>query len=184
MSRKAARERSETPDVFRQYMREEADDQAEEWDDRLEAMEQAGAVAPSGRPLDRTEAARAVQYEITAKSNENVTRAAARRSQRVRLAGKEFTLEERDALRAAFDYKCVFCGNPEKLTIEHLTPVVQFGKDEIDNAAVACKRCNSTKHGKALAEWLSRYSEATAVRIRGAIAKGQARARVILKGGS
>jgi len=68
---------------------------------------------------------------------------------------------------------------------EHLTPIVRYGKDELENVAVACKRCNSRKHELTLKEWLGRYpARAGADRIREAIANGQAKARAILEGGS
>ena len=42
-------------------------------------------------------------------------------------------------------YKCVYCGSPKDLTLDHVVPRSKGGKFSWSNLVVACKRCNSKK---------------------------------------
>lgn len=44
--------------------------------------------------------------------------------------------------------RCVYCGSQDNLCIDHVFPVIHGGTDDIDNLAIACKRCNSGKAGR------------------------------------
>lgn len=46
------------------------------------------------------------------------------------------------------NYKCKYCGSNEKLTVDHIIPVDQGGKDEFSNFQTLCLRCNSSKSNK------------------------------------
>jgi len=48
---------------------------------------------------------------------------------------------------------CIYCGLPEKLTLEHLLPRSRGGPNATDNAIFICKKCNSSKGSKRLYEW-------------------------------
>jgi hypothetical protein len=50
--------------------------------------------------------------------------------------------------------ECIYCGSRENLTIEHILPKCCGGPDIADNAIKICKRCNSSKGGKRLYEWV------------------------------
>ena len=43
------------------------------------------------------------------------------------------------------NYTCQYCGKKSELTIDHIIPRSRGGKDEWDNVAVACLRCNVSK---------------------------------------
>lgn len=43
---------------------------------------------------------------------------------------------------------CKHCGATEKLTLDHITPVIKGGANHIDNLQVLCNSCNSKKGGK------------------------------------
>jgi len=49
---------------------------------------------------------------------------------------------------------CVYCGNKEKLSIEHKLPVKRGGDSSIDNLCIACMDCNSRKGKKTVVEYL------------------------------
>lgn len=53
------------------------------------------------------------------------------------------------AIRAAVmkrdDYACVNCGNPNRLTLDHIWPYSKGGQDTIENLRVLCRSCNSQK---------------------------------------
>lgn len=43
------------------------------------------------------------------------------------------------------DYKCVYCGATEDLTIDHKKPLGKGGKNKKDNMVTACADCNGQK---------------------------------------
>jgi hypothetical protein len=48
-------------------------------------------------------------------------------------------------------YRCMYCGHhfgPDKLTLDHVIPLCQGGRDIWDNLVAACKRCNGRKGGR------------------------------------
>jgi len=49
---------------------------------------------------------------------------------------------------------CIYCGQEDKLTIEHIFPRSRGGEDITDNVVMVCKHCNSSKGNKGLYEWL------------------------------
>jgi hypothetical protein len=57
---------------------------------------------------------------------------------------------ERDALRAAYQYRCGYCGTTEvaaggELTVDHFHPLAHGGEDTPDNWVYACLTCNDHK---------------------------------------
>lgn len=51
--------------------------------------------------------------------------------------------------------KCVYCGtSSRKLTLEHMLPSSRKGPDSTDNAVMCCAKCNQSKGGKRLYEWM------------------------------
>ena len=48
---------------------------------------------------------------------------------------------------------CSYCGEAEKLSVDHLIPRVKDGPDDADNLVLACRRCNSSKQGNDLLVW-------------------------------
>jgi hypothetical protein len=50
--------------------------------------------------------------------------------------------------------ECIYCGSTGNLTIEHILPRSCGGPDISDNAIQVCKKCNSSKGGKRLYEWI------------------------------
>jgi 5-methylcytosine-specific restriction endonuclease McrA len=51
---------------------------------------------------------------------------------------------------------CVYCGEDEDLTLDHIVPVSRGGQNCIGNITIACHRCNSSKNDKLLSEWNGR----------------------------
>jgi len=46
--------------------------------------------------------------------------------------------------------RCRFCGSQIDLTVDHIIPVSQGGKDEFGNFQTLCRKCNSSKSNKKL----------------------------------
>lgn len=42
-------------------------------------------------------------------------------------------------------HRCVYCGSPEELTLDHVYPKSRGGRTSWDNLVTACKRCNARK---------------------------------------
>jgi len=58
--------------------------------------------------------------------------------------------EVRSAVRAAYGYRCGYCGVSEawaggELEIDHFRPLLRDGTDAFDNLVYACARCNRFK---------------------------------------
>lgn len=49
---------------------------------------------------------------------------------------------------------CVFCGNNDNLTVDHLIPWSRGGNGSADNVVYACKSCNSSRKDKGVYQWL------------------------------
>ena len=51
---------------------------------------------------------------------------------------------------------CFYCGETERITMEHLIPLSRGGRHSIGNLAPMCESCNKSKNDKLLVEWKSR----------------------------
>jgi len=51
------------------------------------------------------------------------------------------------------DKVCIYCSNPNDLSLDHLIPRSRGGPDIADNAILACRNCNSSKGDKGVYEW-------------------------------
>jgi len=49
-------------------------------------------------------------------------------------------------------YRCLYCGSPYDLTIDHIIPRSKGGGDSWDNLATACQNCNTKKGNRTPAE--------------------------------
>lgn len=68
-------------------------------------------------------------------------------------AGGSFTAQEWEALKAYYDYTCLRCGRQEpeiELTIDHVVPLSQGGRNSIENLQPLCRICNLSKHAKTI----------------------------------
>lgn len=57
----------------------------------------------------------------------------------------------RQFVRQRAKYMCEYCHSPEKIstsrfTIDHIVPQSLNGSDELDNLALACRRCNERRY--------------------------------------
>lgn len=71
-----------------------------------------------------------------------------KRKRKCRLASK-LSSEEWLLLQQRYDYRCFYCGKQvEKLTKDHIIPLIRNGTDTTNNIVPACKRCNSRKNSR------------------------------------
>jgi 5-methylcytosine-specific restriction endonuclease McrA len=53
-------------------------------------------------------------------------------------------------------FRCSYCGDEDgPFDHDHLFPISQGGTDEPNNIVMACYRCNRSKGGKSLLEWMA-----------------------------
>lgn len=69
------------------------------------------------------------------------------------------TPQKRRALRAEVfardGHRCHYCGSGDDLTLDHKTPLVKGGTNDLDNLLTACRLCNCSKGKKGYEEFLS-----------------------------
>jgi hypothetical protein len=70
-----------------------------------------------------------------------------------RVESKNYTPTHVLARFAEFENQCVYCGNKEKISIDHFIPISKFGADKIENIVPACIKCNSSKNNRNPETW-------------------------------
>lgn len=73
-----------------------------------------------------------------------------RRRARVAASGGKFTQKEWRALRSMYGNKCLCCGSTDRLTIDHVVPIVKGGRNTIDNIQPLCWKCNNFKRARTI----------------------------------
>jgi 5-methylcytosine-specific restriction endonuclease McrA len=61
----------------------------------------------------------------------------------------------REAIKEHWQCQCAYCGSTENLTLDHVKPKVQGGRDVSHNVVAACRKCNQEKGSR---HWLSWYT--------------------------
>ena len=70
----------------------------------------------------------------------------ARRRARKKGLPATLTVEEWDAIKAAYQHRCAYCGKKhQRLTQDHVIPLSRGGGTVMDNIVPACQSCNSKK---------------------------------------
>ncbi len=61
----------------------------------------------------------------------------------------------RENIKARDGNKCVYCGDTENLTIDHVRPRSKGGGTTASNCVTACRACNSLKGSMRLEEFIA-----------------------------
>jgi 5-methylcytosine-specific restriction endonuclease McrA len=83
-----------------------------------------------------------------AKANPDRTRAngARRRARKADAPINDFTAKQWQEMKAHYGHKCVYCGRKmQRLTMDHITPLIHGGSHTLSNIVPACHSCNSRK---------------------------------------
>lgn len=67
---------------------------------------------------------------------------------------------------------CFYCGksiDQSSFVVDHVTPVIEGGTDDLDNLVASCKFCNASKCALDIDSWKMKLSESVAVQIGKAI---------------
>jgi hypothetical protein len=68
---------------------------------------------------------------------------------------KIHSLFDDENLKLANGTRCVYCGNEQNVSIDHLFPRHFGGTDSSDNLVCCCKSCNSSKGDTNMMKWFS-----------------------------
>jgi 5-methylcytosine-specific restriction endonuclease McrA len=60
-------------------------------------------------------------------------------------SSKHFTLEEWEGLLELYGQRCLRCGAPEPLSVDHIVPLSLGGSNAIENVQPLCEMCNNIK---------------------------------------
>lgn len=78
------------------------------------------------------------------------------RAARRRAAGGALSVRDWRETKAAALGLCTYCNERRPLTLDHIEPLAKGGGNDPENAAAACRRCNSSKNDTSLVVWLAR----------------------------
>ncbi len=65
------------------------------------------------------------------------------------------SLYDDERIKMTVPQACYYCGGTERLCVDHLIPKMRGGPDASDNLIWSCRRCNSSKGGQDLIEWMT-----------------------------
>lgn len=65
----------------------------------------------------------------------------------------------RRAIYARDGYRCVYCGAPEPLSLDHVRPVARGGTNDSSNLVTACSPCNSARKDLRISAWVAALAE-------------------------
>jgi hypothetical protein len=64
-------------------------------------------------------------------------------------------LVDDERLKMILPQACCYCGERERLSVDHLIPIKRGGMNSGDNLVWACRQCNSSKCARDVLEWLA-----------------------------
>ena len=64
----------------------------------------------------------------------------------------------REGIKARDGHRCVYCGDTENLTIDHVRPQCSGGETNYSNCVTACRTCNQNKGSMPVEQFIKIYS--------------------------
>jgi 5-methylcytosine-specific restriction endonuclease McrA len=121
----------------------------EEGQRRREEYRRSDAYKESVRKTNRSPKARMnnKRHRQTEKGKAAVARSVNKRRSAIAIMST-LTAEEWGAIKKRYKYRCVYCGEEKKLTMDHIIPVSKGGHHTKENIVPACLSCNVRKKDK------------------------------------
>ena len=89
------------------------------------------------------------RYKASPKGLASAARDGAQRHKRLSAMDCSLTASEWAEIKTAHGHKCYYCGRKmERLTMDHVIPLVKNGKHTKEDVVPACQSCNSQKGTK------------------------------------
>lgn len=104
--------------------------------------------------LAHPEAKRAWRAATPDLQREQGRRQNSRRRARIARVLATLTPQEWMAILDSAGHACIYCGSPDRLSIDHLTPIARGGPHTAENVAPACLPCNKSKNAQTVDEFL------------------------------
>jgi 5-methylcytosine-specific restriction endonuclease McrA len=73
-----------------------------------------------------------------------------RRARVLHAPGDGITRQQRHEIMESYGNRCAYCGNADRLQIDHIVPLSKGGAHSVDNAVPACCHCNTSKSDDSL----------------------------------
>lgn len=87
------------------------------------------------------------RYRRTITSDGMRLQNARRKARKLAAPRNDFTVEQWTTMKAVLDHRCSYCARQmERLTMDHLTPLVHGGSHTLWNILPACRSCNCRKN--------------------------------------
>jgi hypothetical protein len=100
------------------------------------------------------------------KVNEFTRRRKARRRAGRVASFAPLTSKQKEQVFAVWRNCCAYCGSAEKLSVDHVLPLIRGGLDEVSNILPACRFCNTSKRDHHVESWYRQQSWFTEARWR------------------
>ena len=74
----------------------------------------------------------------------------------IKRSNGDLTLTDWKNIVSAFGERCAYCGligDEDTLVIEHVVPVAQGGRTDVNNVVPSCPECNTLKAARDLLQW-------------------------------
>ena len=111
----------------------------------------------AGYQAENRDKTKASQARYRAKNHEKGrARQAKYRSRKLACGGRGITARQWNDVLTSTLGLCTYCNKRRPLALDHIVPLSTGGEHDIENAAPACKSCNSAKHKTPLLLWLAR----------------------------
>lgn len=69
------------------------------------------------------------------------------RARKAKAPVNDLTAAQWKTIKAAYKFRCAYCGHkPQRLTQDHITPLIKGGSHTLSNVVPACRSCNSRKN--------------------------------------
>lgn len=148
---------------YREKHRQDACNRTRKWaqanPDRKKEMDKEYREANYSRLLHRSReyyknnSLRMREYRIKNRERRKIVQMQ-RHARQMNAPGNGLSDEQWENIKASYHFRCAYCGGKEKLTVDHIVPLISGGAHDEENVVPSCQQCNSSKQVKSLLMFL------------------------------